>query len=456
MVFGAKRERYIGPLAAEQGLLFDLPEEQAQPEIKEATVKRTVKPDAKKPVRLELAPHLLRVEEIIEPEHLPEGAKKIGEAITEVLEYEPANIFVRKIIRPKYTVTSKQDPNATTIIIADMPALPLPKSNAGAGLLAQIIVSKFVDHLPFYRQVNIFKRQDVQIAESTIGNWYNNTCALLEPLWIALQNQILQASYLMVDESPIPVLTKDKPGSTHKGYMWVYYDPISKLALFRYHKSREREAPDEFLANYEGYMQTDGYAAYDNLSNHAKITHLGCMAHARRKFEQALTNDRKRADYAMLRFQELYAIERHCGDNQYTVEQTHEYRQQNAVPILQQMEAWLIEQLPQVMPKSSIGKAIAYTLRLWPRLVSYTQAGYLRIDNNLIENAIRPLALGRKNYLFAGSHEAAERAAIVYSLLATCKHNGIEPWKWLKDTLNALPLHPINQIHELLPISKKV
>ena len=451
MIFGAKRERYEGPIA-EQGLLFDEPVQAIQPEVQEITVKRSKQPDAKQPVRAELAPHLPRVEEVIEPDHIPEGAKKIGEAITEVLEYKPASVYVHKIVRPKYALTSQQDPDTTTIIIADLPAQPLPKSNAGASLLAQIIVNKYVDHLPFYRQVKIFKRQDVQIAESTIGNWYLNTCELLKPLGETLLNTLLQSGYLMVDETPIPVLTQDKPGTTHKGYMWVYYDPIGKLALFRYHKSRGREAPDELLANYHGYLQTDGYAAYDNLRNKDKITHLACMAHARRKFEQSLDNDRKRADYAMQRFQELYAIERRCKEDALNFEQTRALRQQEAVPILSHLEHWLKEQLPQVTPQSAIGKAIAYTLRLWPRLVRYTQAGHLCIDNNLVENAIRPVALGRKNYLFAGSHEAAERAALIYSLLATCKLNDIEPWQWLTKTLQQLPNHPINRIQELLPV----
>jgi transposase len=452
MIFGARRERYEGPVP-EQGTLFDLPVREAEPEVQEVTVKRSKKPEAKQPVRAELAPHLPRVEEVIEPQHIPEGAKKIGEAITEVLEYEPASIYVRKIVRPKYavpTATTDVEQNAA-IVIAELPALPLPKSNAGAGLLAQLIVSKYVDHQPFYRQKKILERQNVHIAESTIGNWYLNTCELLRPLGDALLRLLLESGYLMVDETPIPVLTQDKPGATHKGYMWVYYDPLGKLVLFRYHKSRGREAPDELLANYKGYLQTDGYAAYDNLSNQANITHLACMAHARRKFEQSLDNDRKRADYAMQRFQELYAIERRCKEESLSFEQIYALRQQEAVPILQQLEHWLKEQLPQVTPQSAIGKAIAYTLRLWPRLVRYTAAGHLRIDNNLIENAIRPVALGRKNYLFAGSHDAAERAALIYSLLATCKINNIEPWQWLKDTLNKIPTQPINRIHELLP-----
>jgi len=229
MIFGAKRERFIG-IDPKQGNLFDLPVQQTGPEPKEEISYTRNKPSSKKqPLRLELAPHLPRREEVIEPDGLPEGAIKIGEAVTEILEYEPATIYVRKIVRPKYIASSNDE--QTIITIAELPTLPIPKGNAGAGILAHILVSKFVDHLPFYRQVRMFKRQDVTIAESTINGWFNATCNLLSPLYDSLKQKLLSATYLMADETPIPVLTKDKPGSTHKGYHWVYYDPVNKLVL---------------------------------------------------------------------------------------------------------------------------------------------------------------------------------------------------------------------------------
>jgi transposase len=449
MIFGAKRERFV-PTDINQGSLFDLPSQEVKSEPKEEITYIRSKPSSKKqPLRLELAPHLPRREEVIEPDGLQEGAIKIGEAVTEILEYEPATIYVRKIVRPKYIASSSDE--QTVITIADLPTLPIPKGNAGAGILAHILVSKFVDHLPFYRQVKMFKRQDVDIAESTINGWFNATCNLLSPLYDSLKQKLLSATYVMADETPVPVLTKDKPGSTHKGYHWVYYDPVNKLVLFDYQKTRSREGPDGMLENFSGYLQTDGYVAYKNLKNQKNITLLACMAHARRKFEHAKDNDPGRSKEALLMFQQLYDIERTAREDELSYDHLKQLRQQKSMPILNEMENWLKDNLQRVLPKSAIGEAIAYTLKLWPRLVRYTDQGRFQIDNNLIENSIRPVALGRKNYLFAGSHNAAQQAAIIYSLLATCKINKVEPFGWLKYVLDVIPDYPANQLNRLLP-----
>lgn len=449
MIFGAKRERFMMD-DPQQGSLFDLPGLETKPGTKEEISYTRNKPSSKKqPLRLELAPHLPRREEVIEPDDLPEGAKKIGEAVTEILEYEPASVYVRKIVRPKYIASS--DDEQTIITIADLPTLPIPKGNAGAGILAHILVSKFVDHLPFYRQVQMFKRQDVVIAESTINGWFNATCNLLNPLYEALKRKLLSTDYIMADETPVPVLTKDKPGSTHKGYHWVYYDPVNKLVLFDYQKTRSREGPNNMLENFNGHLQTDGYVAYKNLKNQNNITLLACMAHARRKFEHAKDNDPRRAKEALLMFQQLYGIERAAREDELGYNQIKKLRQQESLPVLCEMEAWLKENICQVLPKSATGEAIAYTLNLWPRLARYVDQGRFHIDNNLIENSIRPVALGRKNYLFAGSHHAARQAAIIYSLLACCKINQVEPFHWLKHVLDVIPDYPANKLDRLLP-----
>jgi transposase len=449
MIYGSKRERFV-PDGPGQGVLFDLEQQEVKPAEKEEITYSRGKPKKKRqPLRLELAAHLPRREKVIEPENLPEGAKRIGETITEILEYEPANIYVRKIIRPKYIVSSSDE--KTDIAIAPLPTLPIPKGNAGAGILSHILISKFVDHLPFYRQVQMFKRQGVTIAESTINGWFNATCRLLEPLYERLQENLLTTDYLMADETPIPVLTKDKPGSTHKGYHWVYYDPVNKLVLFDYQKSRSREGPDEMLKDFSGYLQTDGYAGYTNLKNKDKITLLACMAHARRKFEHARENDPLRSEEALRMFGKLYEIERQARERGYDTQQIKQVRKEKADPVLEDMGHWLREQAQNVLPRSAIGGAISYTLSLWPRLVRYTEDGRFRIDNNLIENSIRPVALGRKNYLFAGSHQAARNAAMIYSFLATCKINDVEPFHWLKHTLEVIPDHPVNQLESLLP-----
>jgi transposase len=453
IIYGSMSERYV-PQDPNQPTLFELPqEERAEKPVEYETVTRK-KPEQKKrhPLRMEIPAHLPRRTEVIEPENLPEGARKIGEIITELLEVEPANIYVRQIIRPKYII--EQNDEQTRIITADLPTMPIPKGNAGASMLAHIIVNKFVDHLPFYRQVQMFRRQKVDIPESTIGSWFTASSKLLEPLYQTLQNLILSRDYLQADETPIPVLTKDKPGSTHKGYHWVYYDPINRQVLFNYQPSREREGPDEMLKNFSGYLQTDGYTAYNNLKNQAKIQHLACMAHARRKFEHAKNNEPVLVGQIMAMFRDLYEIERQARENNLSHDEIKALRLLKATDILMDMKVWLDDKLLAVPPKSAFGAAVAYTLHLWPRLIRYLENGCFQIDNNLIENSIRPVALGRKNYLFAGSHEAAQNAAMIYSLLASCKINNVEPFAWLRDTLSVIPDWPSNQLHKLLPGQK--
>lgn len=454
MLFGQKRERFISA-DPDQGVLFELPEEETtEKETREVTYTRsTSKKDKKHPLRAPLPPHLPRREEIINPDNIPENAKKIGENITEILEYEPANIYVRKIIRPKYIVESSDE--QTKIAIAPLPSLPIPKGNAGASMVAHIIVSKFVDHLPWFRQSKMLKRQNIYIPDSTLGSWGNNTTEnQLSRIWEVMKDRIVKTNYLMADETPVPVLTEDKPGATHQGYHWVYCDPVNKIVVFDYRHSRGREGPKNFLENFKGYLQTDGYTAYEKLGPPQKITLLACMAHARRKFEQALENDAHRAEKVLTIIRELYQVEREALEAQLSTDEIKLYRQEKSVPLLEKLEKYLIQEKPLVLPKSAIGRAINYTLKLWPRLKGYVEAGRFHIDNNLIENTIRPVALGRKNYLFAGSHNGARNAAIIYSLLATCKLNDIEPFGWLKQTLEILPGCPDNQLQKLIPVQK--
>jgi len=449
LIFGAKSERFIAPIP-NQPTLFELPEtENVEKPKEEITYTRTKPEDKKHPLRLELPAHLPRKTEIIEPENLPEGAIKIGVIKTEILDYTPASAYVREILRIKYIIS--QSDEKTQIITAALPSLPIPKGNAGAGLLAHILVSKFVDHLPFYRQVQMFKRQKLTIPESTMGGWFNASCRLLEPLYNELKNRVISSDYLMADETPIPVQTLDKPGATHKGYHWVYYDPVMKMVLFDYQKTRSREGPDQLLKNFAGFLQTDGYTAYNNLRNGANIIQLGCMAHARRKFEHAKDNDPVLSKEALLLFHRLYEIERDAREQKLSHDEIKALRHEQSLPVLKEMEVWLNKNLNHVLPKSAIGQAIAYTLSLWPRLIRYIDEGRFSIDNNLIENSIRPVALGRKNYMFAGSHDAAQQAAIVYSLLATCKINNVEPFEWLSKTLSVISEHPANQLYKLLP-----
>jgi hypothetical protein len=322
---------------------------------------------------------------------------------------------------------------------------------AGEGLLAQIIIDKYVDHLPLYRQMQRFERNGLKLPYSTLTDWVSSTCRLIEPLFTALKKEVLESSYLHADETPIKVMDKDKQGETHRGYYWVYHNSIDKIVFFDYQEGRGREGPMEILENFKGYLQTDGYNVYDSFDKQEGITLMHCMAHARRMFNDALNNDESRAAYAMKEIQKLYAIERNCKEQNLSFEEIKTIRQQQAVPILIALGQWMKQEYMQITPKSPIGKALAYSIERWNKLSLYTQEGMLNIDNNPVENSIRPVALGRKNYLFAGSHEAARRSGMLYSLLGTCKMHGIEPYTWLKNTLQKIAEHPVNKVYELLP-----
>ena len=454
LIYGAKSERFVKnePDSQQPSLFSDskVETEKKQEEKEEIKYKRTKpKKDKSQPLRTEIPAHLPREAKIIEPEGIDDGARRVGQEITEVLDYTPGKLLVNRYIRPKYITSSTDD--KTQFTIADMPSLPIPKSNVGAGLLAYIIISKFVDHLPFYRQSKMFARYGLGIPDSTMGGWFCEASQLISFLFEKLKQEALSGDYLQADETPIPVLSRDKPGSTHKGYLWVYYNPTKKLVLFDYRKSRGRDGPNEMLSDFNGYLQTDGYAGYNNLKNQSNITRLACFAHARRKFEHARDNDPERGEYAMQIFQQLYDIERTARDQGMTDGQVYALRQNQAVPILEEFERWLKDEVNKVLPKSAIGKAFAYTLKQWPHLKRYIERGDFQIDNNLIENSLRPVALGRKNYLFCGSHEAAQNAAMIYSFLGTCKINNIEPYQWLKETLEALPECKSSQLSRLLP-----
>jgi transposase len=398
------------------------------------------------PGRMKLPEHLRREEIIIEPSEDITDCKKMGEEITEVLEYEPGELFVKQYKRIKYA-----KPQGDGVLIGELPSRPIEKAMAGPGLLAQIVIDKYVDHLPLYRQMQRFERSGVKLSYSTLTDWVGSTCKLITPLFEALKAEVLRCNYLHADETPIKVLDKDKKGASHRGYYWVYQNSIHKIVFFDYQQGRGREGPREILQNFSGYLQTDGYAVYDVFDKQENITLIHCMAHARRMFNEALENDLARAEYAMEQIQQLYVIEKICKEQCLNFAEIKVVRQQKSVPILQSLGQWMKEQYVQVTPRSAIGKALAYSIERWKSLSYYTENGMLNIDNNPVENSIRPVAIGRKNYLFCGSHEAAQRSAMLYSLLGTCKMNGIEPYAWLKNVLENIAAHPINRIKELLP-----
>jgi transposase len=438
MIFGSRHERFVPAGADSPQLSLDIQAASIATGTvintqKISYIKNTIAVDQQPlqhPGRMKLPETLRREEIIIQPAQDITGCKKMGEEITEVLEYQPGELYVKQYRRIKYA-----KPDNAGIIIGQLPSRPIEKAMAGEGLLAQIIIDKYVDHLPLYRQMQRFERSGVKLSYSTLTDWVSDTCKLIAPLFEALKAEVLKSNYLHADETPIKVLDKDKKDSTHRGFYWVYQNSIDKIVFFDYQEGRGREGPTEILQNFTGYLQTDGYVAYDVFDKKENITQLHCMAHARRMFNDALDNDRTVAEHAMHQIQRLYAIERTCKEKQLSFDEIKAVRQEQSVPILHALGRWMKEEYIKAVPKSSIGKALGYSIERWDKLSLYTENGMLNIDNNPVENSIRPVALGRKNFLFAGSHEAAKRGGMLYSLLGTCKMHNIEPYSWFKDVL---------------------
>ncbi len=344
MIFGAKSERFVEE-PKEQLKLDLLPEvvEKQDVETKEITYTRKKKEDKKKPVRTALPSHLERKKEVIEPKNLPKSAKKIGENITEVLDYTPAKIYVRRIVRPKYVIKNPQKiseiDSDNVILTSDMPSdLPLFASNIGAGFLAHILVSKFIDHLPLYRQIQIAKRQNIILASSTVSGWVANASRLLVPLYDVLKKQVTQSSYIQVDESPIQVLTKDKPGSSHKGWMWVYHSPPNGLLFFDYQKGRDQAGVGKMLENFSGTLQTDGYSAYKQFEIKENMRLAACMAHARRKFFEAKEENPDVCNFVLSQIGELYDNEQDIREDDFSNEQILSIRKEKSAPIMKSLK----------------------------------------------------------------------------------------------------------------------
>jgi transposase len=462
LIFGVRAERFIpasDATVAQLQLALDLSAETvAQCKITSATTIEYVRTKVEviplkpkpHPGRMKLPDHLRREVILLKPDSDVSGLRKIGEEVTEILDYIPAELYVKQFIRPKYAAPLSE--GGSTVLTASLPGRLLEKCLAAEGLLAQMVVDKYMDHLPIHRQLQRYERMGVKIAQSTSNDWFRMVLSHLYSLYEAHKRITLATAYLGADETPIKVLDEDKKGTTHKGYYWVYHNSEQKLVLFDYRPGRGREGPDDILKDFQGYLQTDGYSAYEDFDRRPGITLLHCMAHARRKFHEALENDSQRAEYALELFQQLYAIERRIKEQALTGEAIVQLRQQEAMPILQILKSWMESEYPNlVVKKSPIAQAMAYFLPRWEKLCIYTRDARLSIDNNIVENAIRPIAVGRKNYLFAGSHEAAGRAAMVYSLLATCKLHDINPYYWLRDVLENMHRFTTSNIEGLLP-----
>jgi transposase len=457
MIFGARSERFVpSQQATSQPLLFDISQDGPTCSVIDTkqvsyTKAKIVKSSPGHHGRMKLPEHLRRETIMIEPEGDMTGYKKIGEEVTEELEYQPGELFVNRFVRPRYVcpVTDEDAESDTKIVIAGLPERPLEKCIAGPGLLAQIVIDKYVDHLPVHRQMQRFARTGVNLPLTTLIGWISSLCTLLEPLGKALTELVLASGYLHADETTIKVLDKDKKGAAHQGYFWVYQDSRKNFVFFDYQARRSKDGPDMALKNFHGYLQTDGYDTYSHFDTLEGVAQLNCMAHARRKFFDAKDNDVGRAEYVLQQMGLLYDIERRCKD--WSTDDRLALRQREAVPILDKLGVWMKGEYQKVAPKSTIAQALAYSINRWKKLCLYSTDGNLCIDNNPVERSIRVIALGRKNYMFCGSHQAARRAAMLYSLLGTCKLHNVNPYEWLKDVIVRIPSHPINRIEELLP-----
>jgi len=405
--------------------------------------------------RKPLPPELPRIEHRHEPASCTCGEcgrelVKIGEDISEQLDVEPARFFVHRHIRPQYACR-----HCETVTAAPIPPAVIDGGLAAPGLHAWVLTQKYLDHLPLYRIEKISDRHGVPLARSTLAQWVGELGVSLQPLADRLAARLREGRVLHADETPVQQLDPGQ-GRTRRAYLWAYrsndLENAPRIVVFDYQTSRSGSHARDFLRDWRGHLMVDDYGGYKALFLDGVIE-LACLAHCRRKFfDLQATGGHPVAEEALRRIGELYAIEARARDSDATARLA--LRQREALPRLQAGHQWLIAKRRSAADGSGLARAIDYSLKRWSALVRYADSGHLPIDNNSVENAIRPITLGRRNWLFTGSERAGRRAAAIQSLLATAKLNGLEPYAWLKDTLEKLPAWPNSRIDELLPLNK--
>jgi transposase len=381
--------------------------------------------------------------------------ERIGEEVSEQLEFIPAQLRVLRHVRPKYACKTCR----TGIHTAPLPPQPIPKSLASPTLLAHVAVSKYADGLPLYRQETMFRRLGIDLPRASLANWMVKTGELVQPLVNLLRDDLLASGFLQCDETRYQVLKEPGKAATSQSYLWVQRS--EDVVLYDYDASRSAEVPKRLLAGFEGFLQTDGYEGYGAIGREPGITHVGCWAHARRKFDEALKAQKSstkkkrsakesRALQGLGFIQKLYKIERQIQEK--PPDEVYRIRQERSRPVMEKLRAWLTESIPRVPPQSLTGKALAYLDGQWPKLIRVLEDGRLPLDTNRVENAIRPFVVGRKNWLFADTVRGAQASANLYSLIETAKCNGVEPFAYLRLVLAKLPgATTLNEVEALLP-----
>ena len=397
---------------------------------------------------------------ILTPDNLDTDLyKKIGQEVTRIVEHKPGQLYIKEIIREKWGLKDNTvaAPNGMSgVLIAPMPLLPIYKGIAGASLLAEILLQKYEYHMPYYRQIKQYSHLGMKgLTESTVDGWFKQTMELLKPLYEVLKAEVMKADYIQADETTTPVMNKD----THKAakeYLWMVRAVMERLVLFYYDQGSRAGAVIESLANrynFKGYLQCDGFAGYETaFKTNSDVRLLNCMVHIRRHLEQALDENRPMAEHGLSEIQHLYKIEHMCDEENLTPEERKTRRNELARPIMEAMKLWMETEGVKYSESSQIGKAITYAYTRWDNMMRYLEDGRLLLDNNLAENEIRPITLGRKNYLFCGNHEAAQNMAVVCSLLATCRNHNINPRDYLNDVISQMPYHAKASHEELLQL----
>ena len=433
-------------------------EETAEPQADSAAAGRR-SPAAKRrhPGRLPIPEHLERVEIVLdiaeEDKICPETGrplKRIGWEVSEKLEYRPGRLLVNVYKRPKYVSPDNSSSGEVGVITAPMPEHPIERCKADVGLLSQVIVGKFADHLPLYRQDGIFEREGITIPRATQTSWLMQTYEAIGLLGEALKEAVVESDVLFTDDSIIPLQQKGL-GRVRKARLWVYVrgDPAPPLAVYDFSLDRSKKRPLNFLGDYQGYVHADAYSGYDELFRQQGVIEVGCWVHTRRKFDEAVSSRPKEATEIMARIAQLYKIEDTC--RQMSPEDRCRLRHERARPILDGIFERLEELRLNTLPSEPLSKAIDYALNQRKALCRYLDDGRLKPDNNTSENAIRPLALGRKNWLFAGSKRGARAAALFLGLVHSCKACQVNPWEYFNDVLRRIMSHPVKNLRQLLP-----